>query len=292
MNAKGCHRVLKFRIPPATGNPDSHSYLDENKGLYGTASIGSAVARLQPADRGLFFGGRGEYLMKMRGKWALFALFGLLFVAAAPNAHAIVELTLTNGATTIDVLDGGALDSCAATDCVTYNGGVGNWTVNVDTGFSGSDPNSLGLAYSGFSSKKVAGALVVTVSNNFYVPATDGFTFHAGGTSTLRSGSNVAFAAFGGTSNNRFDLSNSLAPSMAFTTASYSNDTFGAGVTVSPYSMTIQQTVTCTDCRGLETGSAQLTANASPVPEPAAVTLFGTLLLLTIGAIRRKTRRA
>jgi len=231
--------------------------------------------------------------MKMRGNGlALLALFGLLLMASAPNAFAVVELKLTNGSTTIDVLDGSALDSCAAADCVTYNGSVGNWNINVDTGLVSSDPNSLDLSYSGKSAIANAGALMVVVSENGFTPQTTGFTFDVGGTSSLRSGGSILFQAFGGNSNTKFDMSNPVAPSMTFTGSPYSNTTVGSGLTTSPYSITIKQTVTCRDCRGLETGDATLTANASPVPEPAAVILLGSMLLLSMGAIRRKARRA
>ena len=75
--------------------------------------------------------------MKTRFKnIAMLAAIGVAGLVLAPQANATVQITLTNGASTVTVIDGGAGDSCAAVNCVTFNGALGNYIVNVSTGFS------------------------------------------------------------------------------------------------------------------------------------------------------------
>jgi len=229
-----------------------------------------------------------------RNGWLLLALFGLLFMASAPNAMAVVELQLTVGTTTITVVDGGSGDLCGATDCVTFSGTIGGWSINVDTGVSGTNPNFLDLNYDSGTKSNNPGTLTIAASDNNFTPTAGGFTFDAGGTNALLGGS-VQFQAFASSSNLLFDTTNPVvAPTMTFGTGAYSNTVVGSGLTTGPYSMTIVETVTCTTCSqgrqfNVQTGDSMLTAN--PVPEPAAVTLLGGLLLLVGGAIRRRTLR-
>jgi len=206
---------------------------------------------------------------------------------------AVVELQLTNGSTTLTIVDGSLQDTCPSTDCVTFNGGIGNWSINIDTGISDINPNFLDLSYNSGTTSGNPGTLTIAASDNNFTPTAGGFTFDVGGTDSLIGGS-VMFQAYASSSNNKFDTSGSVvAPSMTFGTGAYSNTTVGSGLTTGPYSMTIVETVTCTTCstgrKTVQTGDASLTAN--PVPEPAAVTLLGGLLLLVGGAIRRRTLR-
>src|SRR5438094_6910717 len=65
-----------------------------------------------------------------------------IFLAAtyAPSAFATAELKLTTGASTVTIVDGAATDTCGTSDCVTFNGALGSWKVNVTTGLEDGVP--------------------------------------------------------------------------------------------------------------------------------------------------------
>ena len=75
--------------------------------------------------------------MKTRFKnIAMLAAIGVAGLVLAPQANATVQITLTNGASTVTVTDGGAGDACSAVNCVTFSGQLGNYLVNVSTGIA------------------------------------------------------------------------------------------------------------------------------------------------------------
>src|ERR1044072_4133313 len=64
------------------------------------------------------------------------AMCGAVALACAPRANATVQITLTNGASSVTLTDGAAGDVCAVANCVTFSGTVGNYLVNVSTGLA------------------------------------------------------------------------------------------------------------------------------------------------------------
>lgn len=213
---------------------------------------------------------------------AMFAA-GIALTALAPQANATVQLSLANGASSVTVVDGGAGDSCAAANCVTYNGSLGNYLINVSTGFSSNsinpflDLNSINVALG-----SNAGLLTISTSQNGYTSAAPQFQFSVGGTSTL--GGGVSFSAYGGNSNTLFDTSNLLG-TLAFPSSPYSASTTASGNTVNPYSLTITANLL-----GVNPGAASFNSEISNVPEPATIAMFGSILLFAGSALRRKLR--
>jgi len=220
---------------------------------------------------------------------------GFLSLVLTQQAHATIELKLTNGLATVDVKDGDALDSCPAANCVTYNGAVGNWTINVSTGTSNApggflpilDLNTLNTAGAG------AGALNIETSQKGYTPASSGFVLGIGGTITR--GGTVSTSLYGATTNTIFDYSHLLIGPLTYTRPlNFSNPTFNVTgssngpVSANPYALTMLTTIDF----GSNPGSTSFDASVDPVPEPAVVTMLGGILLCTVGAIRRRARRA
>src|SRR5207245_4543233 len=76
------------------------------------------------------------------GKALAAAAVASLAIASAP-ASATAVLFLQQGASSVTIVDGGAGDSNPNAGVITWIGSLGNFTVNVSTGSSGS-PNTSG----------------------------------------------------------------------------------------------------------------------------------------------------
>jgi hypothetical protein len=229
-------------------------------------------------------------LMKARIKaFAVIAMVGILALVCAPQAKATVEVTLTNGASTVTVVDGGAGDSCAAVNCVTFNGALGNYIINVSTGIANNGVNPfLDLNSVNVTNTANAGLLTIATTQTGYTANAPQFSFGVGGTSTL--GGNVSFAAYGGTNNTAFSTAHQIGSTLNFGTVSpFSGSTTGGGNTVNPYSLTIVASLNGVNGPGT---AASFNASINAVPEPVSVSLLGGVLLLTATAIRKKLNRA
>ena len=221
------------------------------------------------------------------------AVAGVLALVCAPQANATVEITLTNGASSITVVDGSAQDSCAAANCVTYNGSIGNYVISVSTGLSNNagvnpflDLNSVNMVFppSLGGPSGPAGVLTIATSNTGFTTQATQFSFSVGGTSSL--GGGTSFAAYGGNSNTIFDTSHQIGSTLSFPSTPFSGATIGTGNTMSTYSLTLVASI-----NGLNSGAASFDAAIDAVPEPVSVSLLGGVLLFTASAIRRKLRR-
>src|SRR3954451_11225196 len=115
--------------------------------------------------------GKEESMNGRFKSFATVAMCGAIALICAPRASATMELTLTNGASSVTITDGGSGDTCAIADCVGFNGALGNYFLNMTTGFSFGnaainpflDLNSIN-ATMGASS----GALTIATSSNGY----------------------------------------------------------------------------------------------------------------------------
>lgn len=225
--------------------------------------------------------------------------FALLLVLSlttlAPSANATIELKISDGTNSVDILDQGAGDICnlaADTNLLCFNGNVGNWSLSVTTGRSKDQSAPFSIDLNGNSKLKLADATTLTIqlSDNGFSPAVNGDTLHIGG--TLAPGATLVAQAFGGTTTGKFDFTHQIGGTLTFTDpplSDFSGNTTGAFTGVDNYGLTIQTQLTfAAGASGLVTYDA----NLDPVPEPASVALLGGILLAAGGAIRRKLRRS
>jgi hypothetical protein len=218
---------------------------------------------------------------------AIFALLALLGMFGATRAYATAELKLDDGnGNTLDILDGSANDSCATANCVTYNGALGSWNINVTTGTSkdAATPALIDLNSVNHHSAGTSSTLTITFSDDGFTPGWPGFVFEVGGTVTA--GGTVTFAAYDGV--NKFDTTKQIGSTLSFNTSPYAGTTAGGGPSSNPYSLTEVATITF----GSAAGTASFDAGINAVPEPASVALLGGVVLFAMNSFRRKARRA
>src|SRR5579863_6069180 len=122
----------------------------------------------------------------------------LLFLGLVPEAKASIDLTLINGASTVTVTDLTTVP--CGTGCVTYNGVVGNYSINI-TGVN-TDPNTapiIDLSSFDKTTKSNAGVLTIIASANGYTIPAGGFAMSLGGTNGV--GGTITSSLYGGTNN-------------------------------------------------------------------------------------------
>jgi len=223
---------------------------------------------------------------------AVLAVLGLFVLLAAPPAHATATLYLNDGiGHTITVADGSAKDTCLSADCVTFNGVLGDWNINVTTGsdLDASSPFIMDLnSVNHHLSSSKASVLTIEFSDNGFVTPFPQFEGDIGG--TIARGGTVTAALIGGDTNTMFSGS-AIGPTLTF---SYPPTAFGGtfvgankGYPTSPYSLTEVITITF----GKAAGGASFDYSVTPIPEPASLALLGGGLLLAGIVVRRKARR-
>jgi hypothetical protein len=174
-------------------------------------------------------------------------------------------------------------------DVATFNGSLGDWNINVTTGTStpGQAPQMDLNSIDHHNLSATASTLTIEWSDNAFTPATSGFQLNVGG--TVGAHGTVTAALYGGTSDTEFDLSHQIGTTLSFTNPPISfsgtETAYLSGLSVSPYALTEVATISF----GRAAGQASFDYSVDTVPEPAAVLLLGTVMLLTVSVVRRKT---
>jgi hypothetical protein len=238
---------------------------------------------------------------KLNGFLAI-AAAGVLSLVLVPQANATVELQLSDGTNTVTVVDGGVLDGCSAANCVTFNGVLGAWSINASTGNAafGLAP-SLDLSTLNKTTVNNAPMLTILTTATNYTPSAIAAEYFGGG--TVNKGGTYTFQSFIGNTNAAFDMSNQIGPTEVWSAPTGKNakssisfnfdDLSSPIVTSNLYSVTIRSTlVFASGFTGQASSDTTLDLTPTPVPEPAVVSLLGGMLLFTVGAIRRRARRA
>ena len=221
------------------------------------------------------------------------ALIAMVALTLAPQAFATAQLKISDSAgNSVFITDNGGAGTCVGivpADCVDKNGAVnvvtfigviGTWSLNVSTGSSHGALAGTDLDLNSVNNTTAAGTLTIQFSDDGFPTAT-GHDFSVGG--TLSGPMTVSFKEFSGA--NRFDQTTQLGSTLTFNTNPFNGATAGVSLAGQP-ALTLVATLTATGAAGTSF-DAQLT----PVPEPASVALFGGVLLLSVGAIRRKMGR-
>jgi hypothetical protein len=194
-------------------------------------------------------------------------------VGLSSVANANPELKITDGVTTIIVVDNGVGDGSSVGGRIVWNGSIGVWTLNTDVGTTfpviGTLSNpQLDLSFNAFST--TGGTLTLTFSADGFGPTAGTAVASIGGTAQ----GNVSYQTFGGTNNTLLDTSHLLTSQGPFG-GSFSGSVAGGTVTnVGPYALSQQLTITHSGS-GITTGDALLT-----VPESGT-----SLLLLGAGLL-------
>jgi hypothetical protein len=132
------------------------------------------------------------------------AVASALFLGGYSVANAVPTLTISDGITTITVLD-----STPATGLVVWSGTIGGWTLNLDTGDTKPDSGTAEIPDMtlGFQtlSPTAGGTLTITWSDAGFGPSTGDFNASITGNSTPRGGgsatTSVGFTTYYNTGN-------------------------------------------------------------------------------------------
>jgi hypothetical protein len=244
--------------------------------------------------------------MKGIGKGLLLGAGLVLLVGQAAFATSTDALRLISGTSTATIADNGTCTNTVGTPCstltgdsdggitgqTTVSGTINGWKITVVAGVTNSPsltPVGLDLAsLTAVCSTGSCGDLLVEYSDinfNVAVPA-GGFTTtysstQAGTGSTLQK----AWFDNGNTLFTQTTLIGTVGP---FTSSNVGHASGGAIASDSSYSLTLAQFFS----GGTNGTQYSVDGNITAVPEPVSVSLLGGVLLVTVGAIRRKMRRA
>jgi hypothetical protein len=204
------------------------------------------------------------------------------------------EFRLTSGTTTIDVLDGSALDSCPYTNCIAYTGSLNGWSVTMTTPLPVAvDPVDGSPLVFEINSVAATSAEIDPITLEF---SEDNMIFNQpemllvvrGAMSSNTFTSTANFNLWTGAA--RFDERHLIGCSptatgcplgLTFNTSPFSGTSIGP-VTPSDTSLTIRAFIDLGD--GAD-GSASFDAAAVKAPEPVSIMLLGSGLII-LGAVR------
>lgn len=213
-------------------------------------------------------------------------ILAVCFIMAFPSiSGATPVLRLSTGSTTIDITDGGALDSNPEVGAITYIGGIGNWFSNVVTGQTnlGTDSVPIFDLNAVDKSRNVPGDLVIMLSDaGFLGDELRQFNASIGGTTY----GTLTYSTYYGVG--LFDTSNEIA-ALGFPYTPFSGSGSVTGTPAQSFSMTQVVTISHPSGNNQITSFNGMLSDPNPVPEPSSLLLLGSGLLGTCFFFRRRT---
>ncbi|HEY8506283.1 MAG TPA: hypothetical protein VIL46_16975 [Gemmataceae bacterium] len=225
------------------------------------------------------------------------ALIGAL-TFAAPSAEAAFVLRLTEGASSVTVVDQGAGDSNPAVGAITFIGPVGVFTINVSTGLSKpvlpASSTFAEMDLNSVNTSNAAGTLVIELTDTDF-PATTLPGTLSGSVGGTTEGT-ATFWAYKNDSNEEFDIVNAEAEiHLGPFTGGPDGEDFSGNASdghgpLGTYSMTIVAEIVHGAGAGVST-SFDFDVNNTAVPVPAGAVLALTALpVFGLGALVRRRR--
>lgn len=222
-----------------------------------------------------------SYSAVQKFRWGLGAM-GLVFGSLSTlPAYAVPMLDLSvAGGPSVTISDNGAGDLSSTAGTVVFNGSLGNFLLNVTTGLTKPTLGSAAFPHMDLNSVNLSswggGQLTIKFTDTGFtnlVSPTVSFISAIGGGTT----GNVSFATYLDAGNNPFAMTTLISDVGSFSSLAFSNGTLESMAITGPYSLTMVATITHGG-DGINSSSFNGTLK---VPEPTAVLLLGTGLLVT-----------
>jgi hypothetical protein len=221
-----------------------------------------------------------RHMMKRVG--GVLVLAAAISAMTASDAQAAQMLRLTQGASSVQITDGGVGDSNPFAGAITFIGSVGSYFLNVSTGVSKPVLGSAANPHMDLASLNMSGSGMLTIEHtDTDFVGTGPFAMHIGGTTN----GSVSYAAYFDSTNAAFGTGSAIDSLGPFGGPAFAGSGGGGNAVITPYSLT--QVVTLT-----HTGFGISSFDAELIPEPATLALFGLGLIGVGAATSRRLRRA
>jgi hypothetical protein len=211
----------------------------------------------------------------------------LLASARAASASSIA-LRVTDGITTVTILDNGPGDgNTILPSTISWSGSVGGWVITVAAGTGesaiGMSPGSMDLTYN-VATLGSASTLTLLLTQYDMSPDYPGWALQIGGTNL---GTGTTYDAFADDGNTPFAMASTFGSALGpLTGTPFSALSVGTAPVVPLYSLTQRLSFTSPGA-GQATGDAALTA----LPEPASLVFVGSGLLALARAAGRARKQ-